>query len=156
MLAQIESVRDQERSKFNQLSLNYSFLVFKRRDPEGKFVINNVLMNGHAHMLEYILENWMEANANLPLTLEGNTTVLHQAMCRAAFIKPEFKSKEQEHQKEESPISEKGKKEKNELKEETLIKMIRLLLEAKDKFTMISINVDEQDRLGKTVLHLAA
>ena len=113
-------------------------------------------MNGHAHMLEYILENWMDANANLPLTLEGNTTVLHQAMCRAAFIKPEFKSKEQEHQKEESPISEKGKKEKNELKEETLIKMIRLLLEAKDKFTMISINVDEQDRLGKTVLHLAA
>ena len=77
MLAQIESVRDQERSKFNQNSLNHLLLVFKRRDPEGKFVINNVLMNGHAQMLEYILENWMEANANLPLTLEGNTTVLH-------------------------------------------------------------------------------
>ena len=156
MLAQIESVRDQERSKFNHISLNHLLLVFKRRDPEGKFVINNVLMNGHAPMLEYILENWMEANANLPLTLEGNTTVLHQAMCRAAFIRPQSKSKEEENQKEESPSSEKGKKDKNEFKEETLIKMIRLLMESKDKFTMISINVDEQDRLGKTVLHLAA
>ena len=113
-------------------------------------------MNGHAPMLEYILENWMEANANLPLTLEGNTTVLHQAMCRAAFIKPQSKSKEEENQKEESPSSEKGKKDKNEFKEETLIKMIKLLMASKDKFTMISINVDEQDRLGKTVLHLAA
>ena len=64
-------------------------------------------------------------------------------MCKAAFIKPQSKSKEEEHQKEESPISEKGKKEKSEFKEETLIKMIRLLVEAKDKFTMININVDE-------------
>ena len=59
--------------------------VFKRRDPEGKFIINNVLMNGHAHMLEYLLENWLDAHANLPLALEGNTSVLHQAMCKAAF-----------------------------------------------------------------------
>ena len=97
--------------------------MFKRRDPEGKFVINNVLMNGHAHMLEYLLENWMEAHANLPLTLEGNTSVLHQAMCKAAFIKPQSKTEVQE-EKEESPASGKGKKEKNEATEQTLIKMI--------------------------------
>ena len=124
MLGQIESVRDQERSKFNQISKDISsFVVFKRRDPEGKFVINNVLMNGHAHMLEYLLENWMEAHANLPLTLEGNTSVLHQAMCKAAFIKPQSKTEVQE-EKEESPASGKGKKEKNEATEHTLIKMI--------------------------------
>ena len=116
MLGQIESVRDQERSKFNQISKISFFVVFKRRDPEGKFVINNVLMNGHAHMLEYLLENWMEAHANLPLTLEGNTSVLHQAMCKAAFIKPQSKIEVQE-EKGESPGSGKGKKEKNEATE---------------------------------------
>ena len=50
---------------------------FRKRDPEGRFILNNVLINGHAHMLEYLLDNWVEAHANLPLTLEGNTTVLH-------------------------------------------------------------------------------
>ena len=65
--------------------------MFKKRDPEGKFIFNNVLLNGHVHMLEYILENWAEAHANLPLTLEGSTTVLHQALCKAAFYsKSEF------------------------------------------------------------------
>ena len=28
---------------------------FRKRDPEGRFIFNNVLMNGHAHMLEYLL-----------------------------------------------------------------------------------------------------
>jgi hypothetical protein len=116
--------------------------MFKRRDPEGKFVINNVLMNGHAHMLEYLLENWMEAHANLPLTLEGNTSVLHQAMCKAAFIKPQSKIDVQE-EKEESPASGKGKKEKNEATEQTLIKMILLLIGARDKFTMIKISIND-------------
>ena len=37
-------------------------------------------------MLQYLLENWAEAHANLPLTLEGNTTVLHQALYKAAFV----------------------------------------------------------------------
>lgn len=60
---------------------------FRKRDPEGRFIFNNVLLNGHVHMLEYLLTNWVEAHANLPLTLEGNTTVLHQALCRAAFCK---------------------------------------------------------------------
>ena len=51
--------------------------MFKKRDPEGKFIFNNVLLNGHVDMLEYLLENWADAHANLPLTLEGSTTVLH-------------------------------------------------------------------------------
>ena len=59
--------------------------MFRKRDPEGRFIFNNVLMNGHPHMLEYLLDNWVEAHANLPLSLEGNTTVLHQALCKAAF-----------------------------------------------------------------------
>ena len=63
--------------------------MFRKRDPEGRFIFNNVLMNGHAHMLEYLLENWVDAHANLPLTLEGNTTVLHQALAKATFVKPE-------------------------------------------------------------------
>ena len=60
--------------------------MFKKRDPEGKFIFNNVLLFGHVKMLQYLLENWAEAHANLPLTLEGNTTVLHQALCKAAFV----------------------------------------------------------------------
>jgi len=32
--------------------------MFKKRDPEGKFIFNNVLLNGHVDMLEYLLENW--------------------------------------------------------------------------------------------------
>lgn len=58
---------------------------FRKRDPEGRFIFNNVLLNGHVHILEYLLNNWAEAHANLPLSLEGNTTVLHQALCKAAF-----------------------------------------------------------------------
>ena len=60
---------------------------FRKRDPEGRFIFNNVLLNGHVHILEYLLNNWTEAHANLPLSLEGNTTVLHQALCKAAFSK---------------------------------------------------------------------
>lgn len=51
--------------------------MFKKRDPEGKFIFNNVLLNGHVELLRYLLENWADAHANLPLSLEGNTTVLH-------------------------------------------------------------------------------
>lgn len=29
--------------------------MFKKRDPEGKFIFNNVLLNGHVHMLEYLI-----------------------------------------------------------------------------------------------------
>lgn len=63
-LGQIESQREIER-------------MFRKRDPDGKFIFNNVLLNGHADILEYLLKNWALAHSNLPLTLEGNTTVLH-------------------------------------------------------------------------------
>lgn len=45
--------------------------VFKRRDAEGKLIINNVLLNGHVEMLDYILTNWKEANQGINLSLEG-------------------------------------------------------------------------------------
>ena len=51
--------------------------MFKKRDPERNFIFNNVLLNGNVDMLEYILENWAQAHTSLPLTLEGNTSVLH-------------------------------------------------------------------------------
>lgn len=40
--------------------------------------------------------------------------------------------------------------------QESFIKMIRLLLGAKDKLSGAGICVDSKDRLGRTVLHLAA
>jgi hypothetical protein len=61
--------------------------MFRKRDPEGRFIFNNALMNGHADMVEYLLDNWVEAHASLPLTLEGNTSVLHQALSKAAFLR---------------------------------------------------------------------
>ena len=63
-LSSVESSKDAEK-------------IFKKRDAEGKLIINNVLLNGHAVMLEYILNNWASSHTNVNLTLEGNTTVLH-------------------------------------------------------------------------------
>lgn len=54
--------------------------VFRKRDAEGKLIINNVLLNGHLDMLEYILTHWIDALNNLDLSLEGHTSLLHQAM----------------------------------------------------------------------------
>ena len=42
------------------------------------------------------------------------------------------------------------------MREETLIKMISMLVSAKDKFAMACVDVNEQDRLGRTILHIAA
>ena len=52
--------------------------------------------------------------------------------------------------------SEKPKKEAPEITEETFIKMIRLLVDAKDKLLGSGIEINRQDRLGRTLLHLAA
>lgn len=62
--------------------------IFKRRDAEGKLIINNVLLNGHADMLEYILTHWIDALNNIELSLEGRTSLFHQAMCKAMFCAP--------------------------------------------------------------------
>ena len=150
--------------------------MFKRRDPEGKFIINNVLLNGHVHMLEYLLDQWLDTHANLPLVMEGNTSVLHQAMCKAAFLgqnrvkqngeKTQHVDTEQSaneaspsRKEPQSPSitgSASKKKEAPELTEETFIKMIRLLLSKKDALIGTEVYIDKQDRLGRTVLHLAA
>jgi hypothetical protein len=53
---------------------------FKRRDPEGRFIINNILLRGHADMLEFLLENWASEHAGLQLTLDGHLSIFHQAM----------------------------------------------------------------------------
>lgn len=37
-------------------------IVFKKRDAEGRFMINTVLLHGHEPMLKYILDYWLEAN----------------------------------------------------------------------------------------------
>jgi hypothetical protein len=53
---------------------------FKRRDPEGRFILNNVLLNGHLPMLDFILNEHADQHIGLNLTLDGNLTVLHQAL----------------------------------------------------------------------------
>lgn len=50
---------------------------FKRRDPESRFILNNVLLNGHLPMLDYLLSEFAKDHLGLHLTLEGNFTVLH-------------------------------------------------------------------------------
>jgi ankyrin repeat protein len=42
------------------------------------------------------------------------------------------------------------------LTEDSFIQMLRLLLEADTKLNGAGIEIDKQDRLGRTVLHLAA
>ena len=41
--------------------------MFQKRDAEGKLLINNVLLNGHADLLEYIVTNWIDAHATIRL-----------------------------------------------------------------------------------------
>ena len=43
-----------------------------------------------------------------------------------------------------------------DITEDTFIKMIRLLMDAKEKLMGSGIDINRQDRLGRTVLHLAA
>lgn len=74
-LSQFESPRDAEKA-------------FQRRDAENKLIINNVLLGGHAELLEYILTNWLDAHTGVRLSLEGHTSLLHQAMCQAIFCAP--------------------------------------------------------------------
>ena len=151
--------------------------MFKKRDPEGKFIFNNILLNGHAHMLEYILAHWLEAHANLPLTLEGNFSVLHQALAKASYVlqdEPDSKSSDRKNSDDGDQLSNNGpendeekaaaatpkkvKKKKFELPlvtEGTFIRMVRLLVEAEAQLSGAGIDVDKHDRLGRTPLHLA-
>lgn len=74
-LSEFETQRDAEK-------------IFQKRDPEGKLLINNALLNGHADIVEYILEHWLDAHANIRLSLEGNTSLIHQALSQSMFCAP--------------------------------------------------------------------
>ena len=52
--------------------------------------------------------------------------------------------------------SDRKKFESTEHTEETFIRMCKLLLNADTVLSGAGINVDKQDRLGRTILHLAA
>jgi hypothetical protein len=109
---------------------------FKRRDPEGRFILNNVLLNGHLPMLDYILNEHAEQHIGLNLTLDGNLTVLHQALTQAAFNNKDNK---------EDPL-------------DKFSKMFHLLTKHANNLSGDKWNyqIGAKDRLGRTVLHLAA
>lgn len=130
--------------------------MFKKRDPEGKFIINNVIMHGHVHMLDYILENWLDAHRNLPLTLEGSVTVLHQALSKAAFCRDEGDTGQSEQDPASGEETKKSSGPPPPPSERTFIKIIKTLIKHADSLSGAGIDVDRQDRLGRSVLHLAA
>ena len=59
--------------------------MFSRKDAEGNLIINNILLNGYDHMLEFVLQKWVAAHSNLSLSLEGNLSPLHQIFSNATF-----------------------------------------------------------------------
>jgi len=114
--------------------------MFRKRDPEGRFIFNNVLMNGHALMLEYLVENWVDAHANLPLTLEGNTSVLHQSLAKAPFCRP---TAPVVRRNSEGQLAEEKKKyEAPPVTEQSFVRMIRSLVSVKDKLCGAGIGID--------------
>ena len=115
--------------------------MFRKRNHEGRFIFNNVLMNGHAHMLEYLVENWADAHASLPLTLDSNTSVLHQALAKAAFCRSAEPAHEEEKQPKFVTLEEK-KLEAPAATQESFIRMIRALVAVKDKLNGAGICVD--------------
>jgi hypothetical protein len=119
--------------------------VFKKRDPEGKFIINNVLMNGHVHMLEYLLSEWAEPQCNLPLTLEHQTTVIHQALAMAAFVEPDCYSQQKEqvaeNGSENKEDDESNPRQSKRVTESALIKMLRLLVEHSESLQGAGIDI---------------
>lgn len=150
-ISQFESTRDAERA-------------FQRRDAEDKLIINNVLLGGHADLLEYILTHWLDAHLNVRLSLEGQTSLLHQAMCQAVFCAPTPANgsleqvAELENKNQMSPGIN-GKKEEadgEEITEAKIIRMIRLLFDAAPKLNPTDVDINRQDRLGRSVVHLAA
>ena len=70
--------------------------LFRKKDVEGHNIINNILLNGHLDMLQYVFEKWLDAHKGLTLTLDGNITLLHQAFCQATFSSTKIEENEQE------------------------------------------------------------
>lgn len=60
--------------------------MLRKRDAENRMVLNNVLMNGHYELLEYLLDSHVDALRDTPYTLEGKTTLLHQLFAAGMFI----------------------------------------------------------------------
>jgi hypothetical protein len=118
-ISQFESIRDAERA-------------FQRRDAEDKLIINNVLLGGHVDLLEYILTHWLDAHATIRLSLEGHTSLLHQAMCQAMFCAPTPAKNDQVAELEKTQMSpglnqDKSKPEdegQHKVTEATIIRMI--------------------------------
>jgi len=73
----------------------------------------------------------------LPLTLEGNTSVLHQALCQA-------------------PFSRNSDQEEGVKAEDKFLRMIKALFAVGEKLSGAGVDANRQDRLGRTILHLAA
>lgn len=149
-LSQFESVRDAER-------------IFQRRDPEGKFLINNALLHGHADIVEYILTHWLEAHTGIRLSLEGHTSLVHQALAQAMFCTPTppegagGERQELETRPEgTSPGKVNSETTKDEVTEAKLIKMIQLLQMAAPRLNLQDADITRQDRLGRSAVHLAA
>jgi len=90
-------------------------------------------------MLEFLLENWASEHIGLQLTLDDHLTVFHQAMTQAVFVQ------ESEHEENRSETNDPSHK---------YCKMLRLLVTHGEHLGMPSI--ESKDRLGRTVLHLAA
>ena len=73
-------------------------------------MLNNILLNGHVHMLEYVLEHWADAHLNLPLNQHKMTSVLHQAMCQAFFCTPDsYLNRESQSEPEENINDDQGR-----------------------------------------------
>ena len=113
-----------------------------KTDPEGKTVLHHVLLNAHDKLLEYITSNYVEHGLNFnSVSLDGNPA-LHLALSSVGFLKYQARS----------------------------VSCVKLILKASanaqaidkekdDGFLEIpnrGIDINEVDRLGRTVLHLAA
>lgn len=125
-------------------------------------MINNALLNGHADILEYILTHWLDAHTSIRLSLEGHTSLIHQALAQAMFCSPtppeSTPGKQELERRPEgtSPGKVANEVAKGEITETKLIKMIELLTLAAPRLSIQDVDITRQDRLGRSAVHLAA
>lgn len=105
-----------------------------RPDSEGKHVLHHVLLNANVELLQYLITTFTEYGLTFgSLEIEGNNA-LHLALSSAPFAKYRERS----------------------------IECVKLLLktivieENEVRGELCSIDINEGDRLGRTVLHLCA
>ena len=107
--------------------------MLRKRDVEMKLVIQISLMAGNFEVSEYLLEKWPHAFANINLRLD-TLTLLHLSLASAYFV----------------PVSEITES------EQKYINAVTDILAFSSNFLEVAIDLNETDRLGQTVLHLAA